>query len=161
MNLQIEHNFKYHPPVGGAAERHAAVRAAAKALALLIDESLPVAAAREKATAITKVEEAMMWACAGIARRGDQLPAAAMETTPVIVNGTRHEIDLPGAASLLELKATTLAVANEMARQPEDWDLRDAHGRLVDLNQSIAALKDRCRALKTVLHLTLKPGVGG
>jgi len=54
-----------------------------------------------------------------------------------------------------------VAVANEMARQPEDWELRDAHGSLVDLNQSIAALKDRCRALKTVLHLTLKPGVGG
>jgi len=46
----------------------AAVRAKAKELALLIDETLPTAAGREKATAITKCEEAMMWACAGIAR---------------------------------------------------------------------------------------------
>ena len=40
----------------------------AKELALLIDEVLPVTAGREKATAITKCEEAMMWACAGICR---------------------------------------------------------------------------------------------
>lgn len=69
MNIQIEHNFKYHPPSGvDAVQKHAAVRAKAKELALLIDESLPANAGREKATAITKCEEAMMWACAGIAR---------------------------------------------------------------------------------------------
>ena len=68
MNASLEHNFKYHPPVGNAADKHAAVRAKAKELAILIDESLPTAAGREKATAITKCEEAMMWACAGIAR---------------------------------------------------------------------------------------------
>jgi hypothetical protein len=72
MNAQIEHNFKYHPPVGGAVEKHSAVRAKAKELALLIDASLPANAGREKATAITKVEEAMMWACAGIARHSEQ-----------------------------------------------------------------------------------------
>ena len=71
MNPAIEHNFKYHPPVGQAADKHAVVRAQARALALLIDESLPAAAGREKATAITKCEEAMMWACAGIARHSN------------------------------------------------------------------------------------------
>lgn len=68
MNPQIEHNFKYHPPVGDAADKHAAIRAKAKELATLIDESLPTAAGRERATAITHCEQAMMWACAGIAR---------------------------------------------------------------------------------------------
>jgi hypothetical protein len=68
MNATIDHNFKYHPPKGNAADTHAAVRAKAKELAALIDETLPTAAGREKAAAITKVEEAMMWACAGIAR---------------------------------------------------------------------------------------------
>jgi len=71
VNPTIEHNFKYHPPVGNAADKHAAVRAKAKELALLIDESLPPAAGREKAAAITKCEEAMMWACAGIARHSE------------------------------------------------------------------------------------------
>jgi hypothetical protein len=68
MNATIEHNFKYHPPVGSAAEKHAAIRAKVRELAHLIDQSLPPEAAREKATAITKCEETMMWACAGIAR---------------------------------------------------------------------------------------------
>ena len=72
MNPVIEHNFKYHPPVGDAAAKHAAVRSAAQKLALLIDESLPLNAGREKALAITKCEEAMMWACAGIARHSNQ-----------------------------------------------------------------------------------------
>ena len=69
MNAAIEHNFKYHPPVGAdTTQKHSAIRAKAKELALLIDETLPPAAGREKASAITKCEEAMMWACAGIAR---------------------------------------------------------------------------------------------
>jgi hypothetical protein len=71
MNAAIEHNFKYHPPSGNAAEKHAAVRAKAKELAQLIDESLPANAGRERATAVTKVEEAVMWACAGIARHSN------------------------------------------------------------------------------------------
>jgi hypothetical protein len=66
-----EHNFKYHPP-GAAQETHAAVRAKAKELADLIDQALPEAAGREKALAITKVEESMFWACAGIARHSAQ-----------------------------------------------------------------------------------------
>jgi hypothetical protein len=69
MNAAIEHNFKYHPPTGDrAAAGHMMVRAKAKELATLIDDLLPAGAGREKATAITNVESAMMWACAGIAR---------------------------------------------------------------------------------------------
>ena len=68
MNAAINHNFKYHPPTGSDPVKHERVRAKARELAQLIDELLPAAAAREKATAITKCEEAMMWACAGICR---------------------------------------------------------------------------------------------
>lgn len=68
MNAQIEHNFKYHAPTGSDPVKHARVRDKAKELALLIDELLPATAGREKAAAITKCEEAMMWACAGICR---------------------------------------------------------------------------------------------
>lgn len=67
MNATIEHNFKYHPPVAGGVQ-HATIRAKARELAVLIDETLPTAAGREKATAITHVETAMMWACAGVTR---------------------------------------------------------------------------------------------
>lgn len=71
MNTQIAHNFKYHPPVGSAVVDHERVRTKARELADLIDQVLPAEAGREKATAITKCEEAMMWACAGIARHSE------------------------------------------------------------------------------------------
>lgn len=68
MNQNIEHNFRYHPPLGDAALLHGAIREKAKELAHLIDQTLPTTAGREKASAITHVENAMFWACAGIAR---------------------------------------------------------------------------------------------
>ncbi len=83
MNPTIAHNFKYHPPTGEAVVDHSRVRAKARELADLIDELLPAGAGREKATAITKVEEAMMWACAGIARHYAPPPE------PIISSSTR------------------------------------------------------------------------
>ena len=75
MNATIAHNFRYHPPTGTTANTaHESIRRKAMELANLIDEELPPSAGREKATAITKVEEAMMWACAGVARHMN-LPA--------------------------------------------------------------------------------------
>lgn len=68
MNASIEHNFNYHPPHGDAGGIHAAIRLKAKELAHLIEDTLPDTAGRERAIAITKAEEAMMWACAGITR---------------------------------------------------------------------------------------------
>lgn len=81
MNAAIAHNFRYHPPTGTAVVDHERVRAKARELADLIDQVLPPGAGREKATAITKCEEAMMWACAGIARH-------SKEPTELISNST-------------------------------------------------------------------------
>lgn len=75
MNATIEHNFLYHPPAVATGAAHAEVRAKARELADLIDRTLPPAAGREKACAITKVEEAMFWACAGITRHGGNQPS--------------------------------------------------------------------------------------
>jgi hypothetical protein len=74
MSAQINHNFKYHPPTGADPVKHARIRDKSRELALLIDELLPAAAGREKAMAITKTEEAMMWACAGICRFPEPQP---------------------------------------------------------------------------------------
>ena len=69
MDGSLANRFAHHPPRDASvADRHARVRVQALALALEIESLLPAGAAREKATAITKVEEAMMWANAGIAR---------------------------------------------------------------------------------------------
>jgi hypothetical protein len=63
---QIQHNFTYHPPKPGQAERYEAIRDEARRLALFIADTVP--ASREQSLALTKLEEAVFWANAGIAR---------------------------------------------------------------------------------------------
>lgn len=66
INPQIENNFKYHSPQPGQPEIYQEIREKAKELAYLIDEKVPNS--REKALAMTKLEEAVMWANAAVAR---------------------------------------------------------------------------------------------
>ncbi|MCO6436533.1 MAG: hypothetical protein J5J06_05550 [Phycisphaerae bacterium] len=63
----IEHNFTHHVPVNEAVCRlHADVRKACRKAALDIAFLCPES--RERSLALTKLEEAMMWANAAIAR---------------------------------------------------------------------------------------------
>lgn len=62
---QIERSFTYHPPTHDQASRYTQLRAAAKQLAELIDENCPDS--REKSSALTKLQESIMWANASIA----------------------------------------------------------------------------------------------
>lgn len=66
MNTQLENNFKYHSPKVGQHTKYTEIRNTAKEFALLVDELVPNS--REKSLAMTKIEEAVMWANAGIAR---------------------------------------------------------------------------------------------
>ena len=66
MKEQIENNFTYHSPKEGQPEIYQKLRDKAKEFAYLIDECVPDS--REKSLAMTKLEEAVMWANAGIAR---------------------------------------------------------------------------------------------
>ncbi|MDC3412523.1 DUF7681 family protein [Terrihalobacillus insolitus] len=66
MSKQIENNFKYRSPKEGQVELYTEIREQAKQLALYIDIHCPNS--REKSLAITKLEEAVMWANASIAR---------------------------------------------------------------------------------------------
>ncbi|WP_434750248.1 Acb2/Tad1 domain-containing protein [Paenibacillus amylolyticus] len=66
MNATIENNYRYHSPQPGQPEKYEAIRSKAKELAYLIDEMAPNS--REKSLASTKLEEAVMWANASIAR---------------------------------------------------------------------------------------------
>lgn len=67
MKQTIENNFKYHAPKEGQPARYTALRATAEAFAKLIDQTCPDS--REKSLAMTKIEEAVMWANASIARK--------------------------------------------------------------------------------------------
>ena len=63
---EIEKRFTYHPPKGDQADRYHILREAAKVLAYNIQDKCPDS--RERALAMTKLEESVMWANAAIAR---------------------------------------------------------------------------------------------
>lgn len=62
----IENKFTYHPPKGDQVERYQLIRDAAKGMAYLVLENTPPS--REQSLFLTKLEEAVMWANAAIAR---------------------------------------------------------------------------------------------
>lgn len=62
----IENRFNYHAPTEHKIQGHEAVRSDAKMIAHAWDLNLPEG--REKALALTKLEEATFWANAAIAR---------------------------------------------------------------------------------------------
>lgn len=64
--MSIEKNFTYHPPKEGQPERYNTIRQTAKVLAETIEATCP--SSRERSLAITKLEEAVFWANAAIAR---------------------------------------------------------------------------------------------
>ena len=67
---EIDHRFGYHPPLSRIrVEEHTTVRAECRALALELDHLLPDS--REKSLVFTKLEEAMFWANAALARAPD------------------------------------------------------------------------------------------
>jgi hypothetical protein len=63
---RIEKNFQYHAPKPGQPDIYTDIRRTAKEFALKIDDHCPDS--REKTLALTKLEEAVMWANAAIAR---------------------------------------------------------------------------------------------
>jgi GH25 family lysozyme M1 (1,4-beta-N-acetylmuramidase) len=63
---RIEHNFKFYPPSGEQAEKYVRMRQTAKGLARQIVEMCPEG--EERSTALVRLEEAVMWANAAIAR---------------------------------------------------------------------------------------------
>lgn len=62
----IEKNFTYHEPDESKAVRYTHIRGMARDFAYVIDHVCPES--REKSLAFTKLEEAIMWANASIAR---------------------------------------------------------------------------------------------
>jgi hypothetical protein len=64
---ELETRFTYHAPKGDQTQRYKIIRADAALFARTINDLCPES--REKSLAITKLEEAVMWANAAIARR--------------------------------------------------------------------------------------------
>lgn len=66
--IDIENVFRYHPPTSDKVEQHEAIRDGGRVLAHLIDSQTPDGP--EKTLAIRHVQQAVMWANAGIACGG-------------------------------------------------------------------------------------------
>lgn len=62
----IYKRFSCHPPLSGQSQRYVAIRDAVKIAALTIERLAPDS--RERTIAIDKLDEAVMWANAAIAR---------------------------------------------------------------------------------------------
>lgn len=62
----LANRFTYHPPKGGQADRYQLLRNEAHTLAKNIVDDCPPS--RERALALTKLEECVFWANAAIAR---------------------------------------------------------------------------------------------
>lgn len=77
LKKRIKNDFTYHRPPAEMAVHFVTLREKAKELALLISALVP--SGREQSTALTRLEEAVMHANAGIAR---QYPAEAMAPVP-------------------------------------------------------------------------------
>ena len=66
---ELANRFTYHAPRGDQPVRYEGIRAKGMLFALEVFGSCPES--REKALALTKIEEAVMWANAAIARNED------------------------------------------------------------------------------------------
>ena len=64
---EMDARFTYHAPKGSQPQRYESIRAKAKEFAEFIDGLTP--SSREQSLALTKIEEAVFWANAAIARR--------------------------------------------------------------------------------------------
>jgi hypothetical protein len=70
LNKDLENRFTYHKPTEKQAEKYEMLRSMIKQAAYMVTDLVPEG--REKALALTKLEEAVMWANAGIAREGGE-----------------------------------------------------------------------------------------
>lgn len=66
LDADLEKRFNYHKPTPEKAEIYPVIRLAAKEFAYLLKRRVP--AGRELSCALTKLEEVVMWANAGISR---------------------------------------------------------------------------------------------
>ena len=64
---ELATRFTYHAPKEGQPARYEEIRNAGREMAELVEDECPDS--REKSLALTKIEEAVMWANAAIARR--------------------------------------------------------------------------------------------
>jgi hypothetical protein len=75
----------------------------------------------------------------------------------IIINGTGYgKMSFPEGINLAGLRDQVLDKTNNTAQPPENWDVKDPEGNLLDLSKHLQDYID----IKQ-LWLTLKAGIGG
>lgn len=83
---------------------------------------------------------------------------AVKESLTIVVNGKAVEVDVNENAPLQTAIPKALHESQNQGQPPENWELRDADGNLLDLHKKIGAYGFTDQ---TKLFLNLKAGVGG
>ena len=81
MDKDLENRFTYHRPTEAQQKIYPLIRDKAKELAYIIKDNVPNG--REQALALTKLEEVVMWANAGVSKEQEQQPTKKDEKTQV------------------------------------------------------------------------------
>ena len=76
----------------------------------------------------------------------------------IVVNGQPVEIEANENAPLRSLVGRALELSGNVGQPPENWELRDAEGILLDLDKKI---KEFSFPEVVKLFLNLKAGIGG
>jgi len=79
------------------------------------------------------------------------------EELVVVVNGERENIEATPTEELVAVVAQALAKSQNTGQPPENWELKDAAGKLIDQHQKVSALG----LPPPKLFLSPKAGVGG
>ncbi len=79
-------------------------------------------------------------------------------TLVLVVNGQQTEVTASGNAPLGSIKGRALEQTGNSGQPPENWELRDPQGALLDESKKI---EDFHFAPGTKIFLNLKAGVGG
>ena len=86
------------------------------------------------------------------------MPAPKKTLITVVVNGQPTVVDAAEDDPLSTIIPDALRQTSNSGQPPDNWELRDADGNLLDLNKKIG---DFGFTKKTRLFLNLKAGVGG
>ncbi len=77
-------------------------------------------------------------------------------TLTVIVGSDEYAVPANQHAPLHTIIPEALKLSHNTARQPDEWDLKDAPGNLLDRNMKIEDLPEGAK-----IFLSLKAGIGG
>jgi len=93
-----------------------------------------------------------------MAMNGNSKSAAKKETLTIVVASTPTEVTRNENAPLGSVVQKALEQTKNVGQPPENWELKDQAGNVLDLNKKI---KDFNFPDDVVLFLSLKAGIGG